>query len=74
MEKCVDYIIVLLCIPPRVFRQITTLVGLQLVTLRVTVAKTLGGQRETAQCQSDAVWEDMKAMSSITFPSSSLEV
>jgi hypothetical protein len=68
--QCVDYVIPLLCIPPRIFEQVTILVGLQLVT----VAKILGEQRETAQCQSDAVWEDMKAMSSITFPSSSLKV
>jgi hypothetical protein len=68
--KCVDYVIPLLCIPPRIFGQVTILVGLQLVT----VAKILGEQRETAQCQSDAVWEDMKAMSSITFPSSSFKV
>jgi cohesin complex subunit SA-1/2 len=54
MEKCIDYVIALSCTPPRVFRQVTTLVGLQLVTSLVTVAKTLGGQRETTQCQSDA--------------------
>lgn len=70
MGQCVDYVIPLLCIPPRIFRQVTILVGLQLVT----VAKILGEQRETAQCQSDAVWEDMKAMSQITFLLASLKV
>ena len=50
MEKCIDYVTAL----SRVFRQVMTLVGLQLVTSLVPVAKTLGGQRETTQCQSDA--------------------
>lgn len=54
MEKCIDYVIALSCTPPRVFRQVTTLVGLQLVTSLVTVAKTLGGQRETTQRQLNA--------------------
>ena len=57
-------------IPPRIFEQVTILVGLQLVT----VAKILGEQRENAQCQSDVVWEDMKAMSQITFLLASLKV
>lgn len=54
MEKCMDYVIALSCTPPRVFRKITTLVGLQLVTSLVTVAKTLGQSRETAQRQLNA--------------------
>ncbi|KAH9313099.1 hypothetical protein KI387_028134, partial [Taxus chinensis] len=54
LEKCIDYVIALSCTPPRVFRQVTTLVGLQLVTSLVTVAKTLGGQRETTQRQLNA--------------------
>lgn len=37
MEKCIDYVIALSCTPPRVFRQVTTLVGLQLVTDRKSV-------------------------------------
>ena len=57
-------------IPPRIFEQVTIFVGLQLVT----VAKILGEQCETAQCQSDDVWEDMKEMSQITFLLASLKV
>ena len=49
-----DYVIALSRTPPRVFRQVTTLVGLQLVTSLVTVVKTLGGQRETTQRQLNA--------------------
>ena len=40
--------------PPRVFRHVATLIGLQLVTSFVTVAKTLGQSRETAQRQLNA--------------------
>lgn len=40
--------------PPRVFRQVASLVGLQLVTSFITVAKMLGGQRETTQRQLNA--------------------
>lgn len=40
--------------PPRVYRQISSLVGLQLVTSIIAVAKTLGGQRETTQRQLNA--------------------
>ncbi|XP_077232423.1 sister-chromatid cohesion protein 3 [Tasmannia lanceolata] len=50
-EKCMDYVIALSCTPPRVYRQVASLVGLQLVTSFITVAKTLGGQRETFQRQ-----------------------
>ncbi|KAI3930532.1 hypothetical protein MKX01_036978 [Papaver californicum] len=50
-EKCMDYVIALSCSPPRVFRQVASLIGLQLVTSFITVAKMLGSQRETTQRQ-----------------------
>ncbi|XP_058083552.1 sister-chromatid cohesion protein 3 [Magnolia sinica] len=53
-EKCMDYVIALSCTPPRVYRQVASLVGLQLVTSFITVAKMLGGQRETTQRQLNA--------------------
>ncbi|KAJ4968916.1 hypothetical protein NE237_015617 [Protea cynaroides] len=53
-EKCMDYIIALSCTPPRVYRQVASLVGLQLVTSFISVAKTLGSQRETTQRQLNA--------------------
>lgn len=37
--------------PPRVYRQTASLVGLQLVTSFIAVAKMLGEQRETIQRQ-----------------------
>ena len=40
--------------PPRVYRQVASLVGLQLVTSFISVAKTLSGQRETTQRQLNA--------------------
>lgn len=40
--------------PPRVYRQVASLIGLQLVTSFISVAKTLGGQRETTQRQLNA--------------------
>lgn len=40
--------------PPRSYRQIASLMGLQLVTSFVNVAKILGPQRETTQRQLDA--------------------
>lgn len=40
--------------PPRVYRQIASLMGLQLVTSFITVTKTLGTQRETTQRQLNA--------------------
>lgn len=40
--------------PPRVYRQVASLVGLQLVTSFISVAKTLGTQRETTQRQLNA--------------------
>lgn len=54
MEKCMDYVIALSCTPPRIFRHVATLIGLQLVTSFVSVAKTLGQSRETAQRQLNA--------------------
>ncbi|XP_031486000.1 sister-chromatid cohesion protein 3 [Nymphaea colorata] len=53
-EKCMDYVIALSCTPPRIFRHVATSVGLQLVTSFITVAKTLGTQRETTQRQVNA--------------------
>ncbi|ONK61536.1 uncharacterized protein A4U43_C08F30980 [Asparagus officinalis] len=53
-EKCMDYVIALSCTPPRIYRQVASLVGLQLVTSFITVAKMLGGQRETTQRQLNA--------------------
>ncbi|KAH7654259.1 cohesin complex subunit SA-1/2 protein [Dioscorea alata] len=53
-EKCMDYVIALSCTPPRVYRQVASLVGLQLVTSFITVAKILGRQRETTQRQLNA--------------------
>lgn len=40
--------------PPRVYRQVASLVGLQLVTSFITIAKVLSGQRETTQRQLNA--------------------
>ncbi|XP_038879338.1 sister-chromatid cohesion protein 3 [Benincasa hispida] len=53
-DKCVDYIIALSCTPPRVYRQVASLMGLQLVTSFISVAKMLGVQRETTRRQLDA--------------------
>ncbi|KDP21541.1 hypothetical protein JCGZ_22012 [Jatropha curcas] len=53
-DKCMDYIIALSCTPPRVYRQIASLMGLQLVKSFISVAKTLGAQRETTQRQLNA--------------------
>ncbi|KAL5983962.1 hypothetical protein ACLOJK_018064 [Asimina triloba] len=53
-EKCMDYVISLSCTPPRIYRQVASLVGLQLVTSFISVAKILGGQRETTQRQLNA--------------------
>ncbi|KAM7521536.1 hypothetical protein LguiA_011438 [Lonicera macranthoides] len=53
-DKCMDYIIALSCTPPRVYRQVASLMGLQLVTSFIDVAKILGGQRETTQRQLNA--------------------
>jgi cohesin complex subunit SA-1/2 len=40
--------------PPRVYRQVASLIGLQLVTSFISVAKTLSGQHETTQRQLNA--------------------
>lgn len=53
-DKCMDYIIALSCTPPRIFRQVASLMGLQLVTSFINVAKMLGAQRETTQRQLNA--------------------
>ncbi|GAB2283024.1 peptidyl-prolyl cis-trans isomerase precursor [Dionaea muscipula] len=53
-EKCMDYVIAISCTPPRLYRQVASLVGLQLVTSFIMVAKVLGGQRETTQRQLNA--------------------
>ncbi|CAA0828152.1 Sister-chromatid cohesion protein 3 [Striga hermonthica] len=53
-DRCLDYIIALSCTPPRFYRQIASLMGLQLVTSFINVAKILGSQRETTQRQLDA--------------------
>ncbi|XP_011079759.1 sister-chromatid cohesion protein 3 [Sesamum indicum] len=53
-DKCLDYIIALSCTPPRCYRQIASLMGLQLVTSFINVAKLLGSQRETTQRQLNA--------------------
>ncbi|XP_071920942.1 sister-chromatid cohesion protein 3-like isoform X1 [Coffea arabica] len=53
-DKCMDYIIALSCTPPRVYRQVASLMGLQLVTSFINVAKMLGVQRETTQRQLNA--------------------
>ncbi|KAK1561092.1 hypothetical protein Q3G72_034335 [Acer saccharum] len=53
-DKCMDYIIALSCTPPRVYRQVASLMGLQLVTSLISVAKMLGTQRETTQRQLNA--------------------
>ncbi|KAJ4727572.1 sister-chromatid cohesion protein 3 [Melia azedarach] len=53
-DKCMDYIIALSCTPPRVYRQVASLMGLQLVTSYISVAKMLGVQRETTQRQLNA--------------------
>lgn len=40
--------------PPRIYRHVATLVGLQLVTSLIAAAKILAGQRETTQRQLNA--------------------
>lgn len=40
--------------PPRIYRQIATIMGLQLVTSFIAVAKVLGAQRETTRRQLEA--------------------
>nr|XP_043635898.1 sister-chromatid cohesion protein 3 [Erigeron canadensis] len=50
-DKCIDYVIALSCTPPRVYRQVASLVGLQMVTSFIGAAKILGAQRQTTQRQ-----------------------
>ena len=45
------FVLTLISTPPRVYRQVASLMGLQLVTSFITVAKALGLQRETTQRQ-----------------------
>jgi len=47
-------VLTLISTPPRVYRQVASLMGLQLVTSFITVAKALGAQRETTQRQLNA--------------------
>lgn len=44
----------LISTPPRVYRQVATIMGLQLVTSFIAVAKVLGTQRETTRRQLEA--------------------
>ncbi|XP_062087056.1 sister-chromatid cohesion protein 3-like isoform X2 [Humulus lupulus] len=53
-DKCMDYIIALSCTPPRVYRQVASIMGLQLVTSFIAVADVLSAQRETTRRQLDA--------------------
>uniref|UniRef100_A0ACD5WVP7 Uncharacterized protein n=1 Tax=Avena sativa TaxID=4498 RepID=A0ACD5WVP7_AVESA len=53
-QKIKDYVVAMSCTPPRVYRQVASLIGLQLVTSFISVAKTLSGQRETTQRQLNA--------------------
>ncbi|KAG5044013.1 hypothetical protein JHK87_007928 [Glycine soja] len=53
-DKCMDYIIALSCTPPRVYRQVASLMGLSLVTSYITIANMLRAQRETTQRQLEA--------------------
>ncbi|KAL1351079.1 hypothetical protein HN51_015054 [Arachis hypogaea] len=53
-DKCMDYIIALSCTPPRVYRQVASLMGLRLVTSYISIANMLRSQRETTRRQLDA--------------------
>ncbi|XP_075642454.1 sister-chromatid cohesion protein 3 [Castanea sativa] len=53
-DKCMDYIIALSCTPPRIYRQVASLMGLRLVTSFIAVTKMLSAQRETTRRQLDA--------------------
>lgn len=53
-DKCMDYIIALSCTPPRVYRHVASLMGLQLVASFISVAKRLATQRDTTQRQLNA--------------------
>ena len=49
-----SFVLTLISTPPRVYRQVASLMGLQLVTSFITVAKALGAQRETTKRQLNA--------------------
>ncbi|RHN78810.1 hypothetical protein MtrunA17_Chr1g0169991 [Medicago truncatula] len=52
-EKCMKYIIALSCTPPRVYRQVASLMGLSLITSYITIANMLGVQRDITRRQLD---------------------
>ncbi|GJP83623.1 hypothetical protein CLOP_g13751 [Closterium sp. NIES-67] len=54
MEKCINYVTLLACKAPRVFRIISTLVGLRMVSTLVEIASTMGEARATTQRQINA--------------------
>eukprot|EP00850_Spirogloea_muscicola_P001107 SM000004S14977 [mRNA] locus=s4:522604:529013:- [translate_table: standard] len=54
MDKCIDYIVALACTPPRNFRLVASISGLQMMTSLVRVAKSFGETRETLQRQLSA--------------------
>eukprot|EP00850_Spirogloea_muscicola_P001900 SM000007S20860 [mRNA] locus=s7:586500:592916:+ [translate_table: standard] len=54
MDKCIDYIVALACTPPRNFRLVASISGLQMMTSLVRVAKIFGETRETLQRQLNA--------------------
>jgi cohesin complex subunit SA-1/2 len=55
MMTMMTYVLLYLCsTPPRVFRQVASLMGLSLVTSYITIANMLGVQRETTRRQLDA--------------------
>ncbi|KEH41297.1 sister-chromatide cohesion protein [Medicago truncatula] len=52
-EKCMKYIIALSCTPPRVYRQVASLMGLSLITSYITIANMLAVQRDITRRQLD---------------------
>ncbi|CAH1447463.1 unnamed protein product [Lactuca virosa] len=50
-DKCMDYVIALSCTPPRVYRHVASMVGLQMVTSFIGAAKILAAHRQTTQRQ-----------------------
>ncbi|TVU49759.1 hypothetical protein EJB05_01095, partial [Eragrostis curvula] len=61
-RKITDYVVALASTAPRVYRQVATLIGLQLVTSFISVAKTLSGQLETTQRQMKAERKNNKSL------------
>lgn len=53
-SSCLLLVLIYFSTPPRVYRQIASLMGLQLVSSFINVAKMLGAQRETTQRQLNA--------------------